>query len=104
RLLNSLVDAPASAQGYELTVYPLCNPTGYEDDTRHNRAGCDLNREFWRGSSQPEVQIIEDELRERRFDGIITLQADDTSVGVRGYTQGRVLNENLLKPALRACA
>jgi protein MpaA len=102
-LLNALVNDPAPARGYELTVYPLCNPTGYEDNTRHNRAGLDLNREFWRGSAQPEVQIIEAELRERHFDGIIALHADDTSDGLYGYTQGRVLNENLLVPALRAC-
>jgi protein MpaA len=104
RLLNSLVDDPAPARGYELTFYPLCNPTGYEDDTRHNRAGHDLNREFWRGSGQPEVGIIETELREGQFDGIIALHADDTSDGLHGYTQGRVLNENLVAPALRACA
>ncbi len=102
-LLNSLVNDPTPATGYELSLYPLCNPTGYEDGTRHNRAGLDLNREFWRGSAQPEVQIIETELREQHFDGIIALHADDTSDGLYGYTQGRVLNENLLVPALRAC-
>jgi len=102
RLLHALVDDPAPARGYELTLYPLCNPTGYEDGTRHNRAGADLNREFWRDSGQPEIRILEDELRERQFDGIIALHADDTSDGLYGYTQGRVLNENLLVPALRA--
>jgi hypothetical protein len=101
-LLNSLVDDPAPARGYELTLYPLCNPTGYEDSTRHNRAGRDLNREFWRGSALPEIRILEAELRERQFDGVIALHADDTSDGLYGYTQGRVLNENLLVPALRA--
>lgn len=102
RFLNALVDDPAPATGYELTLYPLCNPTGYEDGTRHNRAGLDLNREFWRGSAQPEVGILEDELRREHFDGIIALHADDTSEGLYGYTQGRVLNEHLLAPALRA--
>ena len=104
RLLNALVDSPASAAGYELTLYPLCNPTVCEDGTRHNRAGYDLNREFWRGSDQPEIKILEAELRTQRFDGIIALHADDTSEGLYGYTQGRVLNENLLVPALRASA
>jgi len=103
RFLNALVDDPAPARGYELTLYPLCNPTGYEDETRHNRAGLDLNREFWRDSTQPEVRIIEEELRTRHFDGIIALHADDTSDGLYGFTHGRVLNENLLVPALRAC-
>ncbi len=102
RLLETLAADPAPARGYELSLYPVCNPTGYEDGTRHNRAGLDLNREFWRGSAQPEVQILEQELRTRGFDGIIALHADDTSEGLYGYTQGRVLNENLLVPALRA--
>jgi len=102
RLLNMLVDDPTPAAGYELSFYPLCNPTGYEDGTRHNRAGADLNREFWRCSAHPEVAILEEELREQRFDGIIALHADDTSEGLYGYAHGRVLNENLLVPALRA--
>jgi protein MpaA len=104
RFLNLLVDDPAPAAGYELSLYPLCNPTGYEDATRHNRAGIDLNREFWHDSAQPEVRILEEELREQRFDGVIALHADDTSDGLYGYTHGRVLNENLLVPALRASA
>lgn len=103
-LLTALVENPAPARGYELTFYPLCNPTGYEDGTRHNRAGCDLNREFWRDSPLPEIRIIEQELAARPFDGIIALHADDTSDGLYGYTHGRLLNENLLVPALRASA
>ena len=104
RFLNQLVNDPASAAGYELSIYPLCNPTGYEDGTRHNRAGLDLNREFWRSSRQPEIEILETELREQHFDGIIALHADDTSEGIYGYTHGRLLNENLLVPALQASA
>jgi protein MpaA len=57
--LNALVTDPEPATGYELAFYPLCNPTGYEDGTRTNRAGYDLSREFWRGSALPEVKIIE---------------------------------------------
>ena len=102
RFLNLLVDDPAPAAGYELSLYPLCNPTGYEDETRHNRAGYDLNREFWCCSPQPEIKILEEELRTQQFDGIVALHADDTSDGLYGYTHGRVLNENLLGPALRA--
>ena len=102
RLLQALVDRPALAAGYDLAFYPVCNPTGYEDNTRHNRAGFDLNREFWRGSSQPEVQILERELTTQGFDGIIALHADDTSDGLYGYAHNRLLNENLLVPALRA--
>lgn len=104
RFLNLLVEHPLRAAGYDLVLYPICNPTGYEDGTRANRAGRDLNREFWRGSDQPEVRILEEELRRQKFDGVIALHADDTSAGVYGYSQGRVLNENILAPALRSAA
>lgn len=97
-----LAGNPQRAAGYELTIYPVCNPTGCVAGTRENAAGRDLNREFWRGSAQPEVRILEAELSENRFDGIITLHADDTSEGLYGYAHGRLLNESLLKPALRA--
>jgi hypothetical protein len=102
QLLEKLVDRPGLATGYDVVCYPVCNPTGYEDDTRCNRAGFDLNREFWRGSVQPEVRILEEELSTQGFDGIIALHADDTSDGLYGYAHGRVLNENLLMPALQA--
>ena len=102
QFLAALAAEPARGAGYELWVYPLVNPTGYEAGTRENRTGRDLNREFWRGSTQPEVRLIEAALRDRRFDGLITLHADDTCEGLYGYSHGRSLDENLLKPALAA--
>jgi hypothetical protein len=100
--LSDLAAEPERARGYQLVVFPMCNPTGYEDGTRHNRAGLDLNREFWRDSLQPEVGLLEAELTTHCFDGIITLHADDTCEGHYGYTHGRELNAALLEPALRA--
>ncbi len=102
KLLEDLAAHPHLARGYDLVFYPLCNPTGYEDGTRCNRAGADLNREFWRASSHPEVKILEQELRSQQFEGLIALHADDTSDGLYGYAHGRELNEDLLVPALRA--
>jgi murein peptide amidase A len=102
RWLTQLAAEPWPATGYDLTVYPVCNPFGYANDTRYNHAGLDLNREFWSRSDQPEIVILEQELAAGRFDGIITLHSDDTSEGLYGYTHGRLLNEALLKPALRA--
>jgi protein MpaA len=103
RFLAELVEYPELAKGYDLVVYPVCNPTGYEDGTRQNRFGADPNREFWRSSLHPDVRILEAELRAHRFDGLITLHADDTCSGIYGYAHGRLLNEELLRPALRAC-
>lgn len=102
RFLAGIVAERERASGYELIVYPVVNPTGYEDATRCNRAGKDLNREFWHGSSQPEVQLIEHELRARAFAGVITLHADDTCEGHYGYSHGRALDDALLQPALLA--
>lgn len=102
--LERLVAEPARATGYELAVYPLLNPVGYARDTRANGEGLDLNRLFWCDSVQSEVRAIERELARTRFDGLITLHADDTSDGVYGYTRGHVLTESLLEPALRSAS
>ena len=91
---------PQLAENFHLSVYPVCNPTGFEDNTRNSRRGRDLNREFWRGSPEPEVEILEHELRTRHFHGLIQLHADDTSDGLYGFVRGHTLTENLLRPAL----
>jgi predicted deacylase len=100
RLVAALEKNPALAKGYCLFIYPVCNPTGFEDNTRHARNGKDLNREFWRNSAEPEVRLLETEIWTHAFDGIITLHADDTSHGLYGYVAGHILAENLLEPAL----
>jgi protein MpaA len=101
-LLRELSMEPNVAENYCLQVYPLCNPTGFEDNTRHSRSGPDLNRCFWKDSNEPEVRLIEHELRAFRFNGLIQLHADDTSDGVYGFVRGHTLSEHLLKPALAA--
>ena len=101
RFAAALEKNPELAKGYGLFLYPVCNPTGFEDNTRHSRAGLDLNRQFWKGSATPEIKLLETEIWTHAFDGIITLHADDTSDGLYGYVAGTVLSENLLEPALR---
>lgn len=100
KFLLDLVNAPEIAENFLLQVYPLCNPTGFEDNTRCSRRGHDLNREFWRASAEPEIAILEHELRTSNFNGIIQLHADDTSQGLYGFVRGHTLTENLLRPAL----
>ena len=102
RLLIELEKAPQVAQGYALLLYPLCNPTGYEDETPHTRAGRDLLREFWQDSNDPEVKFLESEIWMQGFHGIITLQSDISSPGIYGSVPGDVLSESLLDPALQA--
>ncbi|MBL9173236.1 MAG: succinylglutamate desuccinylase/aspartoacylase family protein [Verrucomicrobiales bacterium] len=100
KFLELLAGVPEIGEGYALFIYPICNPTGFEDNTRHSRSGRDLNREFWTGTQEPEVRVLESEIREQAFDGIITLHSDDTSDGLYGFVRGAVLSEHLLKPAL----
>ena len=102
--LIKLNEDPMLGRDYDLRIYPLCNPTGFIDGTRHSRTGQDLNREFWRNSVEPEVALLEKELLTQRFDGIIALHSDDTSEGVYGFVKGATLTEHLLKPSLSAAA
>lgn len=102
--VKHLDENPMLGREYQLWIYPLCNPTGCVDGTRHSRSGRDLNREFWRRSREPEVELIEQELIRRHFDGIISLHCDDTSHGVYGFVRGATLTKHLLQPALAAAA
>jgi hypothetical protein len=101
RFLHELASAPGLAENFLLHVYPICNLTGFEDNTRHSRRGTDLNREFWRTSAEAEVRLLEKELRTGHFNGLIQLHADDTSDGIYGFVRGHTLTEHLLRPALR---
>lgn len=102
RFLADLSATPDAAENFLLQFYPICNPTGFEDNTRHSRRGRDLNREFWKASTEPEVRWLEQELRASHLNGLIQLHADDTSDGIYGFVRGHTLTENLLRPALAA--
>jgi hypothetical protein len=100
--LAGLVRHPGLASGYWLFAYPVCNPTGYEDGTRHSWRGRDLNREFWTGSAEPEVDLLQREILSHDFHGLIALHTDDTSHGFYGFVRGATLTKHLLRPALDA--
>ena len=102
QFIKLLEARPELAAGYYLSFYPVCNPTGYEDGTRHSRSGKDLNREFWDNSSEPEVRLLQAELQSRSFQGLISLHTDDTSDGFYGFVGGATLTKHLIKPALAA--
>lgn len=102
QFVNALEKQREIAKGYALFLYPVCNPTGYEDNTRYSRSGKDLNREFWIDSPEPEIQFLETEIWSHAFHGIINLHSDNTSDGLYGFVNGAVLSENLLAPALKA--
>jgi hypothetical protein len=102
QFIQLLEARPELATGYYLSFYPVCNPTGFEDGTRHSRRGKDLNREFWKNSREPEILLLQAELQSRSFQGLISLHTDDTSHGFYGFVSGATLTKNLIKPALAA--
>ncbi len=102
RFIFLLNREPEIARGYELFLYPVCNRHGYLTDSRWSEDGLDLNREFWKGSAEPEVRALERELEANRFDGIVALHSDDTSEGLYGFVKGHELTRYVLEPALEA--
>jgi hypothetical protein len=93
---------PQLGKEFQLWLYPLCNPSGFMDNQRHSRSGLDLNRHFWCDSREPEIQLLEGELRRQAFNGIISLHSDDTSDGMYGFVRGHTLTKHLMEPALAA--
>lgn len=102
QLLHRLATDPALGRFLELFVYPVCNPWGFDANRREGESGKDLNRLFWQ--EEREVLLLEQELRAKRFDGIIALHTDDTSEGIYGYVNGSTLTRHLLEPSLRAAS
>jgi protein MpaA len=100
--LERLHARPEFARGYELFVYPVSNAWGYVEGSRWMRSGRDLNRQFWKGSEEVEVAILESQLRKLKFDGLIALHSDDTSEGLYGFVTGHELTRHVLEPALVA--
>ena len=101
-LVRGLNARPEVARDYRLFIYPMCNPSGLVDGTRCSRSGLDLNRQFWQKSTEPEVQLLEMELRREQFDGIISLHTDDTSDGLYGFVRCSPQKHDLLHDALEA--
>ncbi len=78
--------------GYDLTIFPCANPTGYEFATRVNHQGIDLNRTFDHPTPPPEVALIRSALEaddlERAADLSIELHEDVDSDGFYLYELG----------------
>lgn len=101
-LVRELDNNPELGREYQIFIYPLCNPSGFVDGSRFSRSSKDLNREFWKASTEPEVVLLEQEILRQKFDGLISLHSDDTSDGLYGFVSGATLTEHLMKPALAA--
>jgi murein peptide amidase A len=102
KFLDFLTLSPQLARDFALYTYPICNPTGFDARSRCSKSGKDLNREFWKNSTEAEIVALEKEIRVRKFDGIISLHSDDTVEGLYGFVGGATLSQSLLEPALAA--
>jgi protein MpaA len=100
--VRALEAHPAIGREYQLWLYPLCNPSGYVDGTRRSRSGKHLEREMWNNSPAPEVKLIEKDIREQNFDGIISLRGNATISDAHAYVWGGALPTHLLTPTLIA--
>jgi len=100
-LVRALNARPEVGRDYQLFIYPMCNPSGLADGTRCSKSGADLNRQFWQNSTEPEVRLLEAEIRDQKFEGIISLHTDDTSDGVYGFAYYGTEMDDLLHDALQ---
>jgi hypothetical protein len=103
-LLRDLDQYPATARGFHIYIYPICNPSGFAAGTRQNARGQDLAAHFWHGSNEPEVYYLERELGVHRFAGVISLHTRDHPAARHFHARTRhsLLNESLVRPALDA--
>lgn len=72
--------------GVAWTVFPLINPTGWDDGTREARSGLDLNRDYYL-RSQPETRAHVDWMTREggRFDWAVCLHEDWEAKGFYLY-------------------
>jgi murein peptide amidase A len=102
--LQELESHPELAAGYHIYAYPICNPSGFAAHTRHNAAGQDLTKHFWRGSNQPEAYYLEREIGVHYFQGVISLGGTDDHTPRFFFGGGRdsILRAALASPAMLA--
>lgn len=70
---------------FHFNVFPCNNPCGWERNTRENCTGIDLNRGFAVRRPAPEVEIIMQGLRGRRFDLVFEMHEDIDAPGFYLY-------------------
>jgi len=101
-LVKFLEADPSLVAGFNLLIYPVCNPDGFAHNRRTLSSGKDLDREFWKDSAEPEVKLLEADLRSQSFQGLISLHTDAESEGFYASTRGATFTKHLIEPALKA--
>ncbi len=86
----------------DITIIPLINPTGFESQTRENRAGHDLNRDF-RNPQNPETQAVKTFLDEQApFNLSLSLHEDWESSGFYLYSLSSSSEQSYPREILKA--
>ena len=92
---NPLIDLPSTEERqrlretFALTVY-FFNPIGFDRTERSDGARHDLNRWFGRSRPPHPVQLVMNDLKNRRFDACIDLHGDITGTGFMVYERTRL--------------
>jgi hypothetical protein len=100
--LQELDADPQAARGYHIYTYPICNPISFAARAQNNTVREDLARQFWCGSSQPEVYYLERELGVLHLHGVISLQTHNHSGDFFVTTRSSILTKALTQPAIQA--
>lgn len=82
------VDNPSLLSHYNFVIYPCDNPYGWEQGTRENSQGLDLNRQFHVSDPSPEVEFIMSGLKGKCFDLVYEMHEDYDSPGFYLYECG----------------
>lgn len=81
-LLESEGKTPDVLNDINLTIFPLINPSGFQNRTRASKDGIDLNREFAKGHPAREIRCLMDVLRYRTFHLSVEFHED---IDTRGF-------------------
>lgn len=76
---------PELYRAYSFTVLPCTNPFGFENDTRENADGLDLNRQFRDSHPPDEVRLIKSVVGGRAYDLTLEFHEDVDSPGFYLY-------------------
>jgi murein peptide amidase A len=86
--LLELVERDLLDPRYSYRLWPCTNPTGFEEKTRENAEGLDINRTFGRGGGSPEARAIVTANRDLKFALSIDLHEDYEAEGFYCYEYG----------------
>jgi hypothetical protein len=99
QFVKHLADNPDRYSTVAIDIIPIVNPWGWVHDTRYNRDGIDINRDFSTFNSR-EANIIADFLKNKQYDLMLDLHEDGSARGFYVYQYGmddKTIVENLVE-------